>query len=156
MSTTERYVVTRTIPAAPQRIFAVLSDPARHQDTEPSDWVRDAVSQDPITEAGQIFVVNMFKDFVGGHYVMHNLVTDFEQDRRIGWRPGRLDESGDHQPGGWSWRYDLAPNGDGTDVTITYDWSDTPQSFRDRIGSMPPFGPQYLEQSLAALEDAVR
>lgn len=76
----ERFVVTRTIAAPPAEVFAVLADPQRHQDTEPGDWVRDAVSREPITGAGQIFVINMFLEFAGGHYVMHNLVTDFEQD----------------------------------------------------------------------------
>ncbi len=151
-STEERYVVTRTIPAGPDAVFAVLADPARHQETEPTDWVRDAVDPAPITGVGQMFVMNMFLEFAGGHYVMHNLVTEFEQDRTIAWVPGQLDESGTHRPGGWSWRYDLTPNGDGTDVTITYDWTGTPQSFRDQVGGMPPFPPSYIQDSLAALE----
>lgn len=147
----ERYVVTRSIPATASAVFSVLTDPARHQHTEPGDWVRDAVDPEPITGVGQIFVINMFLEFAGGHYVMHNLVTEFEQDRTIAWLPGQLDESGNHNPGGWWWRYDLRPNGNGTDVTITYDWTDTPQSFREQVG-MPPFPAGYIEESLAALE----
>lgn len=149
---TERIIVHRNINAAPAAVFAVLTDPTRHQDTEPRDWVRDAVDPRPITEAGQIFVMNMFLTFAGGHYVMHNLVTEFDQDRTIAWVPGQLDESGTHDPGGWWWRYDLTPNGEGTDVTLTYDWTDTPQSFRDQVGGMPPFPREYLDESLAALE----
>ncbi|EUA35796.1 hypothetical protein I552_6598 [Mycobacterium xenopi 3993] len=38
----ERYLVTRTIAARPEQIFAVLADPSRHHSTEPTDWVRDA------------------------------------------------------------------------------------------------------------------
>ena len=34
---TERYVVTRTIAANREEIFAVLADPSRHHDTEPGD-----------------------------------------------------------------------------------------------------------------------
>ncbi len=154
-STEERYVVTRTIPAAPAEIFAVLANPARHKDTEPGDWVRDAIDTAPITGKGQMFGVNMFLEQAGGHYVMHNLVTNFEQDRTIAWLPGQLDEAGKHGPGGWWWRYDLTPNGEGTDVTITYDWSDTEQEFRDTIG-VPVFGPDFIEESLASLERAVR
>jgi hypothetical protein len=151
----ERYVVTRTIPAPPGAGFAVLPDPARHQDTEPGDWVRDAVDPHPITAAGQIFVLNMFLEFAGGHYVMHNLVTEFEKDRTIAWLPGQLDASGNHAPGGWWWRYDLTPDGSGTDVTLTYDWSGTSQTFRDAVGEMPPFPRRYIEESLAALERSV-
>ncbi len=36
--TVERFVVTRTITAPPAEVFAVLADPARHQETEPGDW----------------------------------------------------------------------------------------------------------------------
>ncbi|MCT7660753.1 SRPBCC family protein [Mycobacterium deserti] len=153
--TEERYVVTRTIPAPPAKIFAVLADPARHKHTEPGDWVRDAEDTDPITGTGQMFAVNMFLDRAGGHYVMHNVVTAFEPDRTIAWLPGQLDESGKHSPGGWWWRYDLTPNGTGTDVTLTYDWSETDQGFRDAVG-VPVFGPEFIEESLAALERAVR
>ena len=151
----ERYVVTRTIAATPTEIFAVLADPARHQDTEPGDWVRDAIAADPVTACGQMFAVNMYLEHAGGHYVMHNLVTEFDEDRTIAWLPGQLDDSGKHSPGGWFWRYDLAPNGADTDVTLTYDWSGTVQEFRDDIG-VPVFQEQFIEESLAALEHAVR
>lgn len=153
-NTTERYVVTRTIPASAADVFAVLADPTRHKDTEPGDWVRDAIDPAPITHEGQMFAVNMYLDLAGGHYVMHNLVTAFEQDRAIAWLPGQLDESGEHAPGGWWWRYDLAPNGEHTDVTMTYDWSGTTQEFRDTIG-VPVFEPDFIEQSLQTLERAV-
>ena len=154
-ATAERYVVTRTIAATPAEIFAVLVDPSRHQNTEPTDWVRDAVDTAPITGAGQIFAMNMYLTQAGGDYVTHNLVNVFDKDRAIGWMPGVLDDAGKHTPGGWFWRYDLAPNGDGTDVTLTYDWSGTPQDFRDRVGEMPLFSEDYLAASLATLERSV-
>ena len=69
--------------------------------------------------------------------------------------PGQLDDAGNHDPGGWFWRYDLAPNGDRTDVTLTYDWSGTSQDFRDRVGGMPMFPEDYLAASLATLERSV-
>ena len=153
--TDERYVVTRTIAAEPSTIFALLANPARHKETEPSDWVRDAVDADPITEVGQMFAMNMYFDKAGGDYVTYNLVNVFEKDRAIGWMPGVLDDAGNHTPGGWFWRYDLAPNGDRTDVTLTYDWSATPQDFRERVGELPIFGEDYLAASLETLERCV-
>ncbi|MCV7255020.1 SRPBCC family protein [Mycolicibacterium fluoranthenivorans] len=153
--TDERYVVTRTIHAAPHTVFALLSDPARHRDTEPGDWVRDAIDPRIITGTGQIFAINMFFEQAGGPYVMHNLVDAFEPDRTIGWRPGQLDDAGNLAEGGWWWRYDLAPNGDGTDVTLTYDWTGTSQEFRDQVGGMPVFGVEFIDESLAALERSV-
>ena len=151
----ERYAVTRTIAATPEEIFAVLADPSRHCNAEPTDWVRDAVDTAPITGTGQIFAMNMFLIHRGGHYVIHNLVNVFDKDRAIGWMPGQLDDAGNHELGGWFWRYDLVPNGDRTDVTLTYDWSATPQDFRDRVGGMPVFGADYLVGSLATLERCV-
>jgi Polyketide cyclase / dehydrase and lipid transport len=155
VTTDERWVATRTIAATPAEIFAVLSDPKRHQETEPGNWVRDAIDADPITGTGHVFAVNMFLERIGGPYVIHNLVNVFEQDRAIGWAPGQLDDAGNHKPGGWWWRYDLVPNGAGTDVTLTYDWSATPQKFRDEVGNPPPFERPFLDDSLAALERTV-
>lgn len=151
----ERFVATRTVAAPPAAVFAVLANPARHKDTEPGDWVRDAVDTAPITSTGQVFAMNMYLDQAGGDYVTHNLVTEFEPDKTISWSTGSLDESGQHVPGGWWWRYDLTPNGDRTDVTLTYDWAGTPQAFRDQIGGMPPFPIGFIEESLAALDRAV-
>jgi hypothetical protein len=97
--TDERYAVTRAIAAAPADVFAVLADPTRHKDTEPGDWVRDAVDTEPITAVGQMFAVNMFLEQAGGDYVMHNVVTDFEEGphRRLAARPAR--RSRQAQPG---------------------------------------------------------
>jgi hypothetical protein len=153
-ATAERYVVTRTIAATPDEIFAVLADPNRHKDTEPGDWVRDAVDGDPITARGQMFAVNMFLDRAGGHYVMHNVVTEFEPNRTIAWLPGQLDDGGQHNPGGWFWRYDLTPNGEHTDVTMTYDWTGASQEFRENVG-VPVFGEDFIGESLATLERTV-
>lgn len=153
---TERYVVTRTIAAPAAEIFALLADPSRHPNTEPGDWVRSAVDAAPITGTDQIFAMNMYLAEPGpGEYVAHNLVSAFEKDRAIEWKTGQLNDAGVHDAGGWFWRYDLAPNGDGTDVTLTYDWTDTPQAFRDQVGGMPLFPEGYLTESLTSLERAV-
>jgi uncharacterized protein YndB with AHSA1/START domain len=154
-TTQERFVATRTIAAPPAAVFAVLANPTRHKDTEPGDWVRDAIDTAPITGTGHVFAMNMYLDQAGGDYVTYNLVTEFEPDKTISWSTGSLDESGQHVPGGWWWRYDLAPNGEGTDVTLTYDWAETPQAFRDQIGGMPPFPIGFIKESLAALDRAV-
>lgn len=151
----ERYVVTRTIAATPAEIFAVLVDPTLHRHTEPGDWVREAVSGASITETGQMFAMHMYREGIG-HYVAYNVVTVFEPNRAIAWLPGQLDESGSHDPGGWTWRWDLSPNLEATDVTLTYDWSATPQEVRDELGGLPPFPERYIEESLAALEHTVR
>lgn len=147
---------SRRIPAPPSEIFSLLADPTRHKDTEPGDWVRDAVTTDTISAVGDVFVMNMYIDARGGHYVMHNRVTAFDPDRTIEWEPGQPDHTGEISSGGWRWRYDLSPAGESTDVTLRYDWSAVPAVVADQIGGMPPFGPDFLDASLASLESAVR
>ncbi|MCM1014193.1 SRPBCC family protein [Brevibacterium sp. XM4083] len=146
---------TRVIPASPAEIFAVLADPGRHQDTEPGDWVRSAISAEPITRVGQVFSMNMFLEQAGGAYRMDNVVTAFEPDTAISWDPGQDDGTGDVAVGGWRWRYDLAPVDGGTEVTLTYDWSGTTQAVRDDFGGFPVFPPAFLDASLAALAKTV-
>lgn len=146
---------TRVIAAPAEAIFAVLSDPSRHQDTEPGDWVRSSITTDPITRTGQIFSMNMFLEQAGGAYRMDNVVTTFEPDTAIAWDPGQADAVGEVTTGGWRWRYDLRPVDDGTEVTLTYDWSNTTQDVRDQFGGFPVVPPAFLAASLASLDRTV-
>lgn len=156
-TTNEQMQATAHIGATPDAVFAFLCDPANHQHTEPTDWVRDAITSEQITAKGQTFGVHMYLEQVGGHYDMHNVVTAYEPGRTIAWLPGTLGEDGTHQPGGWWWRYDIepAPEADGSRVTLTYDWSGTSPEVRDEIGGMPPFPREYLDKSLAELGNAL-
>ncbi|MGB3169558.1 MAG: ATPase [Rhodococcus sp. (in: high G+C Gram-positive bacteria)] len=151
----ECLVVSRTMATTPDAVFAVLADPTRHHETEPGDWVRSAVDTDPITAMGQVFAINMFIEAAGGHYVMHNLVTAYVQDRTIAWLPGARTDGADIEYGGWWWRYDLTPHETGTVVTLTYDWTDTPDATRAEIGGLPSVPESFLAASLAALESSV-
>ncbi len=153
-SSQEQLTAERTVDASPSAVFALLADPSRHRETEPGEWVLDAVDPTPITRAGQVFGMNMYIEPVG-RYVMHNEVVAFEQDRSIAWAPGQYDDEGHLDAGGWLWRYDLVPAGDGTRVRLTYDWSATPQAVRDEFGGLPPFGADFLEQSLESLVSAL-
>lgn len=150
----EQLVAERHVDAAPGAVFALLADPSRHQETEPGDWVRTAIDAAPITAAGQVFGMNMFIDPVGD-YVIHNEVLTFEPDHSIAWRPGQYDAQGHLGAGGWTWRYDLEPDGSGTRVRLTYDWSATSQEVRDEFGGLPPFGVDFLERSLESLATAL-
>lgn len=149
-----RYEVRRVVDAPPAEVFALLADPSRHQETEPTDWVRDALDPEPITRVGQVFGVEMFHVNAGGRYEMHNRVIALEPERTVAWEPGQYGHDGTLETGGWTWRYDLAPVDDGTAVTLTYDWSSTPEPLRQEMG-LPPFGPEFLEQSLDSLAAAL-
>lgn len=173
-----RYVASRTVDAAPQQVFALLADPARHHETEPTDWVRGSLEEDPapLTEVGQVFGIEMFHENAHGRYDVHNRVIAFAQDRTIAWEPGQYSPDGELGTGGWTWRYDLAPADGaaadgtvpggagsrsayggartGTGVTLTYDWSAVPAPVRQSFG-IPPFPPSFLDESLAALDRAL-
>lgn len=157
-----RYVVTRVVEASPQEVFALLADPARHHETEPTDWVRGSLEEDPapLTEVGQVFGIEMFHVNTPGRYDVHNRVIAFEQDRTFAWEPEQYGPDGELGTGGWTWRYDLAPAGgagdedSATKVTLTYDWSAVPDQLRKEFG-LPPFPPSFLEESLAAFDRAV-
>lgn len=151
---TRRFVVARDVPAPPAEVFALLADPTRHHETEPGDWVRDAIDPAPITEVGQVFGMNMGMPQDGTPYTMHNRVTVFERDRILAWEPGQLDEAGALGTGGWLWRYDLEPTDSGTRVRLTYDWSGVPDQMREQFG-LPQFEPAFLEESLRNLESAL-
>ncbi|MDN6401091.1 MAG: ATPase [Brachybacterium sp.] len=152
----DHYVVTRTLDAAQSAVFALLADPARHHETEPTDWVRGPLETEPapLTEVDQIFGIEMFHENAGGRYVVHNRVVALEPDRTIAWEPGQYGSDGSWGGGGWICRYDLATVGESTRVTLTYDWSAVPEPLRAEFG-LPPFPPSFLEESLASLEEAV-
>lgn len=151
----DRLVRTRTIPASVDQIFTLLSDPRRHHETEPGDWVRGAIDGAPITEVGQVFSMDMYLDVVGGAYRIDNTVTAFDPPHAIAWDPGQADDSGRIVPGGWRWRYDLTATDAGTEVALTYDWSAVTESTREEFGGFPPFPAEFLEASLESLERAV-
>ncbi|UVI37527.1 SRPBCC family protein [Brevibacterium spongiae] len=150
-----RLVRRRHIPAPAEAIFTLLTDPQRHRETEPGDWVRDAIDDAPLTGVGQVFSMNMFLDAAGGAYRIDNTVTAYEPLRAIAWDPGQTDDTGTLTPGGWRWRYDLDEGETGTEVTLTYDWSATSEETRQAFGGFPPFPAEFLEESLASLERAV-
>jgi len=139
--------LTFAVPAA--RVFAVLADPTTHAAIDGTGWVQESPDRAPLTEAGQIFRMDMHHaDHPDGDYQVVNKVEVFDRPRAIGWLTGYEKEEGHLEFGGWIWRYDLASRGPSeTEVTLTYDWSAVPQSIREYI-QFPPFGPAHLINSL--------
>lgn len=113
--------VERVIPALPERIFALLADPARHRDIDGSGTVRDAKNvPSGKLGLGSKFGMNMK---LGIPYSMESTVIEFEENRRIAWqtRPhGVFAKFG----GGRIWRYELVPTNGGTLVRETWDISE--------------------------------
>lgn len=140
-----------TVAAPLQTVFEILADPSSHQAIDGTGWVRESLDGAPLTGTGQHFRMGMYHDnHPDGDYEMTNLVRVFEPPRAIAWEPGQAGPDGEISYGGWIWRYDLTPAADGTDVTLTYDWSGVPAETREHIG-FPPFESSHLENSLANL-----
>jgi uncharacterized protein YndB with AHSA1/START domain len=140
-----------TVDAPVDTVFEVLADPSTHEAIDGTGWVRQPLDGKPLSGVGQVFRMTMYHDnHPEKYYEMANRVEVFDPPRAIAWQPGQgPDDSLDF--GGWLWRYDLAPVGDGrTDVTLTYNWSAVPQATREHI-SFPPFEPSHLDNSLEHL-----
>lgn len=131
---------SRRIEAPADQIFAVLADPNRHLDFDGSQMLRGAAEGSVISGVGDVFVMNMYFDRLGGDYVTRNHVVEFEPGRRIAWSPapGDAASAGDNftydEPLGHRWRFELAPEGsDSTVVTETYDCTAVPDWFQQQI-----------------------
>jgi uncharacterized protein YndB with AHSA1/START domain len=59
------------VPAA--QVFAVLADPATHSAIDGTGWIQESVDRTPLTEAGQIFRMDMYHpDHPNGGYQVVN------------------------------------------------------------------------------------
>jgi|SRR3954452_2765105 uncharacterized protein YndB with AHSA1/START domain len=112
--------VERTIPAPPEAIFALLSDPSRHHDVDGSGSVKEAKNAPERVELGDKFGMAMK---LGLPYSTHNVVVEFEENRRIAWRHSAEGLFGSIVGPGATWRYQLEPLDGGTRVQETWDFS---------------------------------
>lgn len=150
----ERTSATVVIDAPAEVIFDVLADPAKHAAIDGTGWVRESLDNQPLTGSGQIFRMDMYhENHPDRGYRMANRVQVFDRPTAISWEPGYDTGDGSLGFGGWSWRYDLVPEGPSkTKVTLSYDWSAVPDSIREHI-QFPPFPPEHLGNSLANLAE---
>jgi uncharacterized protein YndB with AHSA1/START domain len=130
MSDERTQVVTGTVDAPPERVFAVLSDPAHHTGIDGAGMLRGiASSSGPVTGVGDAWVMNMNQPNLGD-YQMRSEVIAFEPGRRIAWAPAIHPPDalshlvGDIDFRGYHYGWELAPSADGgTEITHTYDWN---------------------------------
>jgi Polyketide cyclase / dehydrase and lipid transport. len=155
MSEPKRFNVTRTIPAAPEEVFAVLRDPRGHLAIDASGMLQD-VEGDPVDAVGDRFLVHMDREPLNdipqmGRYDVTVVITEYERDRQIAWTiDGTVQPPLRHIYG-----YTLEPDGDATRVTTYYDWS---QVDPERIeSSVFPVIPEVgLRATLGILDRTVR
>ncbi len=118
MSLEEVRVVSATaeVPAAAAMIFEAIADPSRQPSWDGNDNLATAEPNQRVRSVGDVFVMTLTNGAV-----RENHVVEFEEGRRIGWRPAEPGQS----PVGHLWRWKLEPIDDNrTHVTHTYDWTD--------------------------------
>jgi hypothetical protein len=149
---TERFEVSRTIPAEPSAIFRVLSDPQGHVAIDSSGMLQGATGERP-TKVGDSFVVHMdreaLNDMPMGKYDVEVTIQTFEPDREIAWGIGGI---GTAQIG-HIYGYRLEPTSEGTVVTQYYDWSKIDESWKPRF---PVLQEAALRATLGILDRTVQ
>lgn len=112
----ERIVsASREIAAPAAEIFELIADPSQQPHWDGNDNLSQAPSGQRVHAVGDVFVMTL----TTGN-VRENHVVEFDEGRRIAWRPS---EPGQPTPG-HLWRWVLEPIDESrTRVTHTYDWT---------------------------------
>jgi hypothetical protein len=153
--------VSRSIAARAAKIFQVLADPANHPALDGSGMLRAAPGQPVLSRVGDTFTMAMYLPELGD-YLMLNRITAFERDRRIAWEPTPGDAAASRNAElpvgasqGYSWGFQLQPDGDTTIVTELFDCTEAAQIIRDAVADGQTWLPamhQTLERLAATVE----
>lgn len=106
---------SREMAAEASRIFELIANPAEQPRWDGNDNLAEAPAGQRVRAVGDVFSMTT----TGGN-VRENHVVEFEEGRRIAWRPAAPGE----EPFGHLWRWELEPiDSSLTRVTHTYDWT---------------------------------
>ena len=106
---------SREIAASPGKIFELIADPAQQPRWDGNDNLAEADVGQRIHAVGEVFTMTTTKGTV-----RENHVVEFDDGRRIAWKPAEPGQ----EPSGHLWRWELEPLGASrTRVTHTYDWT---------------------------------
>lgn len=150
---TERFEVSRVIPASIEAVFAVLTDPRGHVSIDSTGMLM-AAEGNVVTAVGDTFVVQMdreaLNDYPMGRYEVTVIITRFESPTLIEWTiSGTIQPPLKHLYG-----YRLEPVEGGTLVTSYYDWSQIDESYRP-LGIFPVIPEADLRATLGILARTV-
>ena len=137
--------VNRVIAADAASVFDLIADPARQPGWDGNDNLSEAAEGQRPHRVGDVFTMTLTNGLV-----RENHVVEFEEGRRIAWRPAEVGQ----EPPGHLWRWEIEPvDGDHTRITHTYDWT----ALRDekRIVRAKDTGPDRLRASLDKLAAVV-
>jgi len=145
--------VERTIPAPPDAIFALLADPSRHHDIDGSGTVKEAKDAPTRVKLGDTFGMAMKRRLP---YSTHNVVIEFDDNRRIAWQHSTEGAIGTLVGPGATWRYELEPVDGGTKVHETWDFSAV-RGFKPllRLGRSRNDTRAAMERTLENIENAL-
>ncbi len=105
----------REIAAGAGRIFELIADPAQQPRWDGNDNLGEAADGQRVHAAGEVFTMTNRRGSV-----RENHVVEFDEGRRIAWKPAEPGQ----QPIGQLWRWTLEPlDSSRTLVTHTYDWT---------------------------------
>lgn len=106
---------SRDISAGAARIFELIADPAQQPRWDGNDNLAEAPSGQRVRAVSEVFTMTLTRGSV-----RENHVVEFEEGRRIAWRPADPGQ----EPPGHLWRWELEPiDSSRTRVTHTYDWT---------------------------------
>lgn len=107
---------SREVSAAPGRIFELIADPAQQPQWDGNDNLAEAPAGQRVRATDDVFTMTTTKG-----RVRENHVIEFEEGRRIAWKPAAQGQ----EPPGHLWRWELEPlDAARTQVTHTYDWTE--------------------------------
>jgi uncharacterized protein YndB with AHSA1/START domain len=106
----------RTIGAPAPEIFELIADPGQQPRWDGNDNLSELVGGRRVRSVGEVFVMRT----TSGN-ARENHVVEFEEGRRIAWRPAEPGRT----PPGHLWRWALEPvDASHTSVIHTYDWTE--------------------------------
>lgn len=106
---------SRDISAGAGQIFELIADPSQQPRWDGNDNLSAAPTGQRVRAVGDVFTMTL----TGGQ-VRENHVVEFDEGRRIAWRPAEPGQ----EPPGHLWRWELEPiDSSRTRVTHTYDWT---------------------------------
>lgn len=154
-----RVTAAGTVRASAERLFEFLRDPAHHAQLDGSGMIR-AASEDPgsegqahagpLTEPGQVFVMDMLWTDGTTRYRVENTVTALSPER-IEWLVADYGQPAQ----GWKWGWQLQPGPEEgtTRVTNYCDWSEItdPQVLAEK--DFPVVDPEQVAGTVARLKE---
>lgn len=130
---------SRFVAAAPEEIFALLTDPSKHPVLDGSGTVQAVQQGGPDKlELGTRFGMDMK---MGAPYKIVNTVVEYQENRLIAWRHFN----------GHRWRWQLEPIEGGTEVTEVFDWSTARVPVLISLSFFPRKNKEGIERSLDRL-----